>query len=117
MCPTDNRHTCPPFQLPNLTPVTSHGPNNYQNIIDANGLTVRFLVVSPGPPEAPLSSTLLQNEAVLMENLSYEALSYTWGNPVHKGPITIDNRPCLIKGSLYTALLALRYREAPVPVG
>jgi hypothetical protein len=39
---------------------------------------VRFLVLSPGPSETPLSGTLFQNEAVLkMENLRYEALSYT----------------------------------------
>ncbi|KAK0640610.1 heterokaryon incompatibility, partial [Cercophora newfieldiana] len=43
----------------------------------------------------------------------YEALSYTWGSPVHKCPITINNRPCLIWGNLYTALLALRYEDKP----
>ncbi|KAK3313369.1 heterokaryon incompatibility protein-domain-containing protein [Apodospora peruviana] len=86
----------------------------YQNIIDANRLAIRFLVVSPGPPEAPLSGTLLQNEAVLaVGNLQYEALSYTWGNPDHKGPITINDRPCLIGGNLYTALRALRYQDKP----
>ncbi|KAK0643986.1 hypothetical protein B0T16DRAFT_460075 [Cercophora newfieldiana] len=119
VCPTDNRRTCPPFQLPNLTPVTSHGPNNYQNIIDANGLTVRFLIVSPGPSEAPLSGTLLQNEAVLkMENLRYETLSYTWGNPVHKGPITINNRPPLSyrRKSLYGPPSAALPRQAPMHV-
>lgn len=91
-------------------------PSIYRKIVlDDNNLWIRLFILSPGPPSAQLSGTLIHaksdDEWKTQDIDSFEALSYTWGTSAHKGPVTINNRPCLVGANLYAALLALRYEK------
>jgi len=90
-------------------------PTVYQNIITPEGIWLRMFVLLPGPPTAQLSGKLLQSKADCDAHGvdRFEALSYTWGSPTHKGPVAVNGRVCLLGGNLYAALLALRYEDRP----
>ncbi|KAI0097943.1 heterokaryon incompatibility protein-domain-containing protein [Nemania sp. FL0031] len=49
----------------------------------------------------------------LDEELSYEALSYTWGYPHSLGLIDMNGRPFPIRGNLEDALRSIRLRDKP----
>ncbi len=43
--------------------------------------------------------------------LSYEALSYTWGSAVSQIPISVNGSPFMVNNDLYAALIELRGRD------
>lgn len=73
--------------------------------------SIRLLVLQPGRFESPIACLL--GEVRLSSRLSYEALSYTWGEPVPDHAISINGRSKTIRHNLYMALLSLRLDSRP----
>ncbi|KAK5166443.1 uncharacterized protein LTR77_007986 [Saxophila tyrrhenica] len=86
----------------------------------------RLLFLLPGEGNDPLEANLrpaaltYHEEGVGVSGVkgktSYEALSYTWGEPKFTHPITINGRDFSITENLHGALIHLRYLEKPRPV-
>ncbi|KAI9157921.1 heterokaryon incompatibility protein-domain-containing protein [Paramyrothecium foliicola] len=84
--------------------------NGYGNI-DIPVCAARLLRILPSiDPSSPVDCRL---EHVLLEagDVSYEALSYTWGSGHKTHAITLDGRPFPVTSNLMAALLRLRYQE------
>ncbi|KAE9370097.1 HET-domain-containing protein, partial [Stipitochalara longipes BDJ] len=67
---------------------------------------IRLLTLHPGTPSAGISTSLsLVN---LQDYPYYEALSYVWGSPNPRKPITLSGRSFTVTENLYAALEELR---------
>jgi hypothetical protein len=66
------------------------------------------------PSSDPLSDVVITlDEVDLNTQPSYEALSYTWGDPTEKVAIKCNGGDLLVTNNCQMALKALRYNEEP----
>ncbi|KAI8945474.1 heterokaryon incompatibility protein-domain-containing protein [Xylaria longipes] len=73
---------------------------------------IRLVKLWPGEGNTSIRCETIH--AWLDEKLSYEALSYTWGDPhSSRGIIDMNGRPFPIRGNLEVALRSLRLRNKP----
>ena len=70
---------------------------------------IRLLVLDPGAGSDPVRCRL--SHVPLAENVSYEAISYAWGNAQEKVEISCENRSLPITINLFTALQHLRFED------
>jgi hypothetical protein len=96
---------------PDDKPISTTGIFAYSQL-SKDDLEIRLLELLPGsqndPIECTLSTTTLQNKS------SFEALSYTWGNPQGpQGSITVDGVQMLVSQNLFDALFHLRVNTKP----
>src|ERR1700761_2294258 len=75
------------------------------------GFTVRLIELEEGEPEDEISIRLLIAE--LDYAPQFEAVSYVWGDPNVRTPITCNGRPLNITLNLHAALLRARYNDRP----
>lgn len=71
-----------------------------------NSNSIRILRLEPGRPNDDLHAQLLENH--LSDHPDYEAVSYTWGEPVFPDTLMIDGLPFMITSNLHSALLQFR---------
>ncbi|KAK3695771.1 heterokaryon incompatibility protein-domain-containing protein [Podospora appendiculata] len=89
-------------------------PNIYTTLPDddPDNLTIRLLTLWPGAKYTPIQAHL--TSVPLHQSPPYEALSYTWGDPSQKSPITISGAaPFPAQRNLKSALHHLRYPDKP----
>lgn len=77
--------------------------------IDLIKKEIRLLDVSPGELHEPIKASL--RHSLLGKSDRYEALSYTWGSPVHQASILVNEQPFHVNSNLHAALLQLRYTQ------
>lgn len=77
----------------------------YSRLEGARG--IRLLVLQPGRISDEISCTL--KIVSLDERPSFEALSYTWGDPAEKRPIQCGNGSLYVTVNLYSTLRHLQY--------
>jgi hypothetical protein len=78
-------------------------------IMSEDDLTIRLLVLWPGPEFSPIQGHLIVSP--LLQCPPYEALSYTWGDPAEKSPIHISGGMFSAQRNLKSALHHLRYLD------
>lgn len=80
----------------------------------------RVLELAPGLPGSSLSSRLLTVDIILKDGvvvhdeqrrMDFEALSYTWGEPVFRRPFEVNGIDVAITENLFRALHRLRYQD------
>jgi hypothetical protein len=57
----------------------------------------------------PAFNHSLENSITITKPLRYEALSYVWGDPSFKSPISMDKHYLKLRENPYSALMRLRY--------
>ncbi|KAF7952593.1 uncharacterized protein EAE97_002090 [Botrytis byssoidea] len=67
---------------------------------------IRVLGIEPGTFDEPIHCTL--SPCLLDDNPKYQALSYTWGDPSIRAPITVDGHVLMATTNLESALRYLR---------
>ena len=72
---------------------------------------IRVLRLQQGSWTDPLCCSLIQ--AHIDETLTYEALSYVWGDPTPKHTVLCEGRDLPVTHNLYTALMYLRHEDKP----
>jgi hypothetical protein len=75
------------------------------------GFTIRLVELEEGEPDEAISIRLLIAE--LDYAPQFEALSYVWGDPTNRVPITCNGRPLDITVNLFSALKRARYDDRP----
>ena len=96
---------CAQMQHPTLTPSSS--TQTYQYLPLKHDRDIRLLYLLPGSDEAPLSCSI--RIVSLSEPPVYEAVSYTWGEPIFSAAIECFSKGQLpITENLSAALLHLR---------
>jgi hypothetical protein len=75
---------------------------------------IRILSIMRGCQSAEIKCSL--KHVSLLDDSSYEALSYTWGNPSDASHIKLNNKPFSITKSLATALRHLRKETEVVEI-
>jgi hypothetical protein len=75
------------------------------------GFTIRLIELEEGEPEEEISIRLLIAELDFAPQ--FEALSYVWGDPTVRTPISCNGRPLNITLNLHAALLRARYIDRP----
>ncbi|KAH6664533.1 heterokaryon incompatibility protein-domain-containing protein [Halenospora varia] len=83
----------------------------YQRLAFSN--SIRLLQILPSEPDIPIKCSLIETR--LNEKcVQYEALSYTWGDPLEtRIEITCDGMSMKIRPNLHHALKRLRSKEVP----
>lgn len=69
-------------------------------------LSTRILKLLPGSADEPIRCTL--RVVRINAYLSYEALSYTWGDSAHRVEVQVNGQPLPVTRNLGAALCALR---------
>jgi Heterokaryon incompatibility protein (HET) len=77
--------------------------------LDSSTTTIRLVILLPGEFGEDVECTLLH--VPLDTELSYEALSYTWGDPKMLHPILLDDQTFPVTENLYDALRHLRLKN------
>jgi len=77
--------------------------------LDIQAGDIRLVVLYPGKTGEPIRCSLIQES--LTQVRSYEALSYTWGDPRDTKPILLNERPFSATKNLEAALRHLRYED------
>src|SRR5689334_12420631 len=83
-------------------------PSIYRHL-DLQTRQIRILHLLPGAPNDPIHCTL--HTASLDDDHPYEALSYVWGDPAIRQPITVDGQITQVTTNLASALRSLRHGE------
>ncbi|KAL2066146.1 hypothetical protein VTL71DRAFT_2217 [Oculimacula yallundae] len=97
----------------NLSSNATEYPYVYTGIESKAG-TVRILTLLPGQQDEDIRCRL--DDAILSKsskNLTYEALSYTWGSPEDPKRIWVDDKYLFVTRNLADALLHLRLDDNP----
>lgn len=81
---------------------------NYEPLPD-DGFQIRLVTILPGLELEALRCTV--RNFVLTEDLQYEALSYTWGDPTVTSPVLLNGSEFEITTNLEAALQSLRYED------
>jgi hypothetical protein len=90
---------------------------DWQNVFQYQPLSshnsIRLLTLLPGKGNAKLTFTLCAVEILsgALSKASYEALSYTWGDPSQKCEVWCAGSPFMVTESLYEALSYLRHPD------
>lgn len=79
--------------------------------LDSQSNDIRLLALMPGVGKTMIRCK--QVNASLDDDISYEALSYAWGDPHSKAFIEFESLPFPITANLYSALQQLRPISAP----
>jgi hypothetical protein len=79
--------------------------------LDSNRSEIRLVTLIPGNFVDDIRCSL--STASLNDGVSYEALSYVWGDPGSTRQIIIDGLPARVTDNLETALRYLRYVSRP----
>lgn len=79
----------------------------YNRRLALNSRAIRILTLLPGQWSSSICCLL--NEAALDDNITYEAISYAWGNQNDRTTIILENVKTEIPSSLETALRHLRH--------
>jgi len=79
--------------------------------LDSQSNDIRLLALMPGVGKTTIRCK--QVNASLDDDISYEALSYAWGDPKSKAFIEFESMPFPITANLYSALQQLRPVKAP----
>ena len=74
--------------------------------------STRLVIINPGIDGTAIECNL--KTTVLGEASDYEALSYTWGNPVGNSQITVNGLPLIITENLHAFLLRVRSKSEPL---
>jgi hypothetical protein len=80
--------------------------------LDKSTSTIRLVLLLPGDFNDNIECHLLH--ASLDSELSYEALSYTWGDPEILRPVLLEGEPFPVTENLYDALRHLRLKKNEV---
>ena len=82
----------------------------YSPMLEGSG-NIRLLIILPNKNEdSPICCQLFHYPLQEGENHLYEALSYTWGSPVEKKHIIVNECDFEVTANLYSALKCLRNR-------
>lgn len=82
----------------------------YQQLED--DVTIRVFALQPGEFDDPIDISV-RHHNLNTGDISYEALSYVWGDPFWKSAVTIDGQTVGIITNLHVALQYMRQREHP----
>jgi hypothetical protein len=87
--------------------------HQYRPIRTTKGAGIRIFKLLPGTPEDPIHGELI--DASLDDRPTYEALSYSWGNPDIVSLIHLGEYSNFLNGTtnLFSALVRLRRRDVP----
>lgn len=91
---------------------SNYEPGLYQyQKIDLSTDAIRLLRLRKGSREERIQCELLETFLHRVDGLSYEALSYAWGDAWFRHEIFINDQKAFIGENLYLALLALRHLD------
>lgn len=76
-----------------------------------HGDELRYVRLLPGAFDEPITCELVYSAPI--EDRSYEALSYAWGDPNETSPITLNGQTFPVTTNLRDALQHLRYADKP----
>ncbi|RYP74374.1 hypothetical protein DL771_003041 [Monosporascus sp. 5C6A] len=79
--------------------------------LDCTTREIRLLELEPGRRFATIKARL--RHVTLASRPTYEALSYTWGSPTDRRPMSLDGFNVTVTANLSTALQHLRYEDRP----
>ncbi|RYP22315.1 hypothetical protein DL767_009072 [Monosporascus sp. MG133] len=79
--------------------------------LDCTTREIRLLELEPGRRSATIKARL--RHVTLTSRPTYEALSYTWGSPTDRRPMSLDGFDVTVTANLSTALQHLRYEDRP----
>jgi hypothetical protein len=91
--------------------MAAKGTNLVYAPLDKRQEQIRIVNLAPGSPTDAISASL--STVSLLENPSFEALSYVWGNARVKVPITLDLHVVPVTVNLEAALRRMRLRDVP----
>jgi hypothetical protein len=91
--------------------MAAKGTNLAYAPLDKKQEQIRIVNLAPGNPTDAISASL--STVSLLENPSFEALSYVWGNASVKVPITLDLHVVTLTVNLEAALRRMRLRDVP----
>ncbi|KAH6949162.1 heterokaryon incompatibility protein-domain-containing protein [Fusarium avenaceum] len=105
-----SRGALPDFSISTfLQPRSFWSMNRIYTALDVDRREIRVVSILPGRWSEDVSCKLAV--VSLNDNPVYEALSYTWGDPLDKTPILLESVPFLITKNLHWALRRLRHVE------
>lgn len=87
-------------------------PFKYQYLDQSSKSSIRLATLHPGPKNSQPCITM-SNSAWQNNTVSYEALSYVWGDEKAKKRITVDGSNFEITENLYSALIHIRFEDRP----
>jgi hypothetical protein len=79
--------------------------------LDADRREIRLIVLQPGTPKDPIVVELKTGS--LNDNISYETISYAWGDETHRSAITISGLETSVTANLGSALRHMRLQDQP----
>ncbi|KAK4100984.1 HET-domain-containing protein, partial [Parathielavia hyrcaniae] len=79
--------------------------------LDCANREIRLLELEPGSPSATIKAKL--RHVTLTSKPTYEALSYTWGSPADRRPMSLDGFNGTVTANLSAALRQLCNQDRP----
>ncbi|KAF1813797.1 HET-domain-containing protein [Eremomyces bilateralis CBS 781.70] len=88
------------------------GSSFQYSLLPEKKAVIRLLELLPGDPDGKIRCELLDFELKDIDQKSYEALSYVWGEGKGSTEITVSNERMTIRPNLHLALQSLRNQDS-----